>query len=264
MLIAQLSDPHIRPKGVLYHGVVDSNAGLVAAIEHLVALDRRPDLVLLTGDLVDHGQPAEYDALREILAELPIPFLVIPGNHDDRENFRAAFADHAYLPRSGPLHYCVDDHPVRIVGLDSTVPGDHHGHIDDAGLDWLAGTLSEDPTKPTLVMLHHPPFVCGIPYLDEYRYFDGAALRGVIERFDNVELVLCGHVHRAMLKRWAGTVICACPSTATQIDLALVASAQPSSHSGPRAFMLHLWDEHAGLISHTSQIGEFEGPYAFA
>lgn len=264
MLIAHLSDLHVRPKGVLYHGVVDSNARLAEAVAHVLAIDPHPDLVLFSGDLVDHGEPAEYDALREILVGLPMPFLVIPGNHDDRENFRAAFADHDYLPRRGPLHYCFDDFPVRVIGLDSTVPGSHHGHLDNAGLDWLATTLSQDPAKPTLIMLHHPPFVCGIPYLDEYRYFEGDALRAVIERFDNVEIVLCGHVHRSMLRRWAGTVICSCPSTTTQIDLQLAASALPSSHDGPRAFMLHQWNERDGLVSHTHQIGDFAGPYPFA
>lgn len=134
MLIAQLSDPHVRPRGVLYQEVVDSNRGFAEAIEHVLALDTRPDLVLITGDLVDKGQPAEYATVRDILAALPIPYVVIPGNHDDRENFRAAFADHRYLPARGPLHYCVDDHPVRIIGLDSTIPGRHHGHIDQVGL----------------------------------------------------------------------------------------------------------------------------------
>jgi 3',5'-cyclic-AMP phosphodiesterase len=264
MLIAQLSDPHVRPKGVLYQGVVDSNALLVEAIDHVVGMDRRPDLVLFTGDLVDGGRPEEYATLRQILVGLPIPYLVIPGNHDDRENLRKAFSDHEYLPRHGPLHYCVDDYPVRIIGLDSTVPGMHHGHVDPEGLDWLACTLARDRNKPTLLMLHHPPFVCGIPYMDEYRYFEEGELRAVIERFDNVEMVLCGHVHRSMLKRWANTVVCACPSTATEIDLRLLTSAEPASHVGPRACMLHLWDERNGLVSHTSQIGHFEGPYPFA
>jgi len=113
-------------------------------------------------------------------------------------------------------------------------------------------------------MLHHPPFVSGIPYMDEYRYFEEGGLRAVIERFDNVEMVLCGHVHRSMLKRWANTVVCACPSTATEIDLRLLTSAEPASHVGPRACMLHLWNERDGLVSHTSQIGHFEGPYPFA
>lgn len=167
-------------------------------------------------------------------------------------------------PRRGPLHYCVDEHPVRIIGLDSTVPGQHHGHLDRDGLEWLADTLATDSTKPTLLMLHHPPFVSGIDFMDQYRYFEGADLRAVVERVDNVEIVLCGHVHRSMLKRWANTVVCACPSTATEIDLSLTPSAEPSSHGGPRGCMLHLWDEREGLTSHTSQIGVFAGPYPFA
>ncbi|KAA0100866.1 phosphodiesterase [Mycolicibacterium sp. P1-18] len=264
MLIAQLSDPHVRPKGVLYHDVVDSNAGLTDAVEHVRALTTTPDLVLVTGDLVDHGEPAEYHQVREILDGLPVPYLVIPGNHDDRENFRRAFADHPYLPRTGPLHFCVDDHPVRIIGLDSTVPGHHHGHLDAAGLDWLATTLARDTTKPTLIMLHHPPFVSGIPYLDEYRYFSGAELAAVVERAPNVEIVVCGHVHRSMVRRWARTVVVTCPSTATQIDLQLEASAAPSSHAGPRGYLLHLWDEREGMISHANHIGVFAGPYPFA
>ncbi|MDX1889253.1 phosphodiesterase [Mycolicibacterium sp. 050158] len=264
MLIAHLSDPHVRPHGVLYQGVVDSNARLAEAVARVWAMDPRPDLVLLGGDLVDHGQPAEYAALREILAALPIPMLVIPGNHDDRENLRAAFADHAYLPRSGPLHYCVDEHPVRVVALDSTVPGHHHGHLDEASLEWLAATLARDPDKPTLLMLHHHPIPCGIEYLDEYRYFDGDALRQVVEGVDNVEIVLCGHVHRSMLTRWAGTVLSSCPSTATEIDLDLTADAQPSSHGGPRGFMLHRFDAGQGLVSHTIQLGDFGQAHPFA
>lgn len=263
MLIAQLSDTHVRPTGVLYHGVTDSNQALVDAIDHVLALDRRPDLVLFTGDLVDEGRPEEYEALRGILATLTIPYLVIPGNHDDRENLRKAFSDHPYLPRSGPLHFCVDDHPVRIIGLDSTVPGEHHGHIDAEGLDWLGDVLSSDADKPTVLVLHHHPFSSGIAYLDDYAYHDGAQLQSIVARFDNVDIVLCGHVHRPMIKRWANTVICASPSTTTQIDLVLAGS-QPSSHVGPRACMLHLWDDDHGLISHISHIGHFDGPYPFA
>lgn len=265
MLIAQLSDLHVRPKGeLLYGGIVDSNQALADALDHVLAMDRRPDLVLFTGDLVDEGRPAEYEMLREILAALPIPHLVIPGNHDDRDNLRTAFHDHAYLPREGPLHYCVDDHPVRIIGLDSNVSGVHHGHIDDDGLAWLADVLASDTTKPTLLMLHHPPFASGIWYMDQYRYFDGNALKAVIERFDNVEAVLCGHVHRSIQRRWANTVAIVCPSVVTSIDLGLTADATPSSHAGPRGYLAHLWNEQDGLVSHACQIGDFDGPYRFA
>src|SRR5260370_8747784 len=108
MLIAQLSDPHLRPEGVLYQDVVDSNAMFAAAVAHLNALDQRPDLVLLSGDLVDKGQADEYANLRKLLAGLSIPMLVIPGNHDDREAFPKAFSDHAYLPATAPINNVPD------------------------------------------------------------------------------------------------------------------------------------------------------------
>lgn len=264
MLIAQLSDPHIRPKGELYQGVADSNRMFAEAIAHLHALDRRPDVVLITGDLVDEGAPAEYAMARELLSASSIPFFVIPGNHDQREHFRAAFQDQAYLPAAGPLHWCSDDHPVRLIGLDSCPPGQHHGQIDTQGLAWLAGVLAQDRVKPTVLLLHHPPFWSGIPYMDKYRYLDADPLEAVVRSAPNIERVLCGHVHRTMLRRWGGTVLCSCPSTTTEIDLQFAADARPQSHIGPRGCMLHLWDEAHGMVSHVSHIGDFLGPYGFA
>jgi len=264
MLIAQISDPHIRPAGQLYQGVADSNRMFEEAIDHLHGLDRKPDLVLLTGDLVDDGRPDEYAQVRHLLAKLTIPYLVIPGNHDHRENFRAAFADHAYLPAEGALHYCIDDHAVRIVALDSCIPGLHHGGIDAQGLAWLQRTLETDRIKPTLLMLHHPPFMSGIPYMDTYRYMDTAPLEVIVRSASNIELVLCGHVHRTMLRRWAGTVVCSCPSSTTEIALQLAADAAPASFMGRPGCMLHLWNEAHGMVSHVSHIGKMQGPYPFA
>ena len=263
VLIAQLSDIHVSPKGQLYKGVADSNRMLGDAIKHLHGLDRRPDLVLLTGDLVDEGHPDEYAVVLEMLGELTIPYFVMPGNHDHRENFRAAFASHTYLPLDGPMHYCVDSHPVRIVALDSCQPGLHHGHIDAAGLSWLHATLEADRHKPRVVVMHHPPFVPGISYLDEYRCIDGESLEALLRSFSNVEAVLCGHVHRPMARRWAGTIVLACPSTTTEIALQLRPNAEPRSYMGPPACMLHLWDGVHGLVSHTSYIGKYPGPYPF-
>lgn len=264
MLIGHLSDPHVRPRGQLYQGVVDSNQRLREAIHHLLQADRQPDVVLVTGDLVDEGRPDEYAVARAVLDEFGLPCYVIPGNHDDREALRSAFADWGYLPAQGPLHYCIDIHPVRIVAIDSCVPGKHHGHVDAAGLHWLSTVLQADPVRPTIVMLHHPPFACGIPYLDAYRYFDSASMAAVLMQHTNIERVLCGHVHRPMLRRWAHTVACACPSTATEIDLQWQAGAAPRSHDGPTGLMLHWWEPTLGMVSHLSQPGAFEGPYAFA
>jgi len=264
MLIAQLSDLHVRPKGVLYQGVVDSNRMLGDAIRHVHTLDRRPDLVLLTGDLVDEGRLDEYSMARELLADLAIPYLIIPGNHDHRENFRASFADHSYLPKRGPIHYCVDDFPVRIVALDVCVPGKHHGEVDQAALTWLISILLSDRVKPTVLMMHHPPFISGIPYMDEYGCRNAEDLASLLSDFGNIEAVLCGHVHRSMMRRWAGTIVCSSPSTVTEIALQLLPSASPLSYAGPPGYMLHLWKEGQGMVSHTIHLGEFAGPYPFA
>ncbi len=263
MLIAQLSDIHIRPDGQLYKGLVDSNRMFAQAIQHLGQLDRRPDLVLISGDLVDEGTPGEYDMLLRLLRELTIPFVVLPGNHDSREALRRAFRGHTYLPIAGPLDFCIDDHPVRIIGLDSCVAGRHHGELDSASLRWLRDVLSAERTKPTLVFLHHPPFVCGIPYLDEYSLREPAALEAVIAGAANVEAVLCGHVHRVMFRRWANTVIAACPSTTTQIALQMRHGASPQSFAGPAQCLLHLWSPAEGLVSHVSDIDSHPGPYPF-
>jgi 3',5'-cyclic AMP phosphodiesterase CpdA len=168
MLIAQLSDPHVCAPGLLYKGVADSNQLFSEAIEHLHRLDRQPDLVLITGDLTDEGRPEEYLVFRELIRALKLPYLLMPGNHDHRLNFRQALADVGYLPNQGALHYCIDDHPLRIVALDSCQPGKHHGLIDDEGLRWLAQTLSGNRRKPTLLAIHHPPFESGIKYIDDY------------------------------------------------------------------------------------------------
>jgi len=263
MLLAQISDLHVRPTGELYKDAVDSNRMCADAIDHLNRLDPRPDLVLITGDLVDEGLQAEYDSLRGLLAKLDLPYLLMAGNHDDREVLARSFAEHAYLPARGAKHYLIDRHPVRIVALDTTVPGDHHGEVDEAGLAWLEQALQATRGAPTVVLMHHPPIACGIAYIDKYMCRQPERIAAVIGRFSHVERVLCGHVHRPILQRWAGTLLCCCPSTATQIALQLRPDARPASFREPPACLLHWWREGV-MVTHTSYIGRFDGPYPFA
>jgi Icc protein len=263
--IAQISDPHVRPPGMLYKGVVDANAALAAAVRQINALDPLPDLVLLTGDVTEDGEPAAYDAARGILAALRPRLLVIPGNHDDRTAFRAAFYDHRHLPAQGPLHY-VDEAcgPMRVAALDVTVPGAHHGETDAAGLRWLEQVLASAPDRPTIVMMHQPPLCTGVPYLDKYRCFGAERLAEVVSRFPAVERVLCGHVHRLMQMRFAGTLLCTAPSTATAIALRPCADAAPASFIEPPGFLLHHWQVGSGMVTHSVPIGTFPGPFPFA
>lgn len=263
MLIAQLSDPHLRTGGVLYKGIVDSAATFRAAIRQVVQLRPRPDLVVLTGDLVDEGTAAEYAVAMDLLAALDLPFVAIPGNHDERAGFRQAFAGRAWLPAEGPIHVVAGDHgPVRVLGLDVTVPGEHHGMVDDAAATWLTAALAAEPERPTLLLLHQPPIMSGIPYLDEFRCFGEARLAEIVARFPAIVRIACGHVHRFMLADFAGRSLCTAPSTATAIALRLDPDARPASYLEPPGFLLHHWSG-AGLVTHLVPIGSFPGPYDF-
>ncbi|MCK0196706.1 phosphodiesterase [Ancylobacter sp. 6x-1] len=264
MLIAQLSDPHLRPAGRLYQRLVDSNALFAQAVAQLRTLVPAPDLVLLTGDVVEEGTAEDYAFARTLLAQLPAPLLVLPGNHDARAAFRAAFADHAHLPAQGSLHFAVDHGPLRIVGLDVTVPGEHHGVVDEAAAGWLEATLAAAPERPTLLMMHQPPIRSGISCIDAYRCFGEVRLAAVIARHPQVERVLCGHVHRAMQARFGGTLLMTAPSTCTAIGLRLDTGEEEGvSFLEPPAFLLHRWSAEEGLVTHHVPIGRFPGPLPF-
>ena len=264
MWIAQISDPHVRSKGVLYKGVVDTNATLAAAVAQINALDPLPDLVLLSGDIVDEGDPDEYAVAAPILAALKPRLLLIPGNHDDRSALRAAFPGHAYLPPDGPMQYQDTIGPVRVIALDVTVPGFHHGDFTDRAADWLAATLAEDPDRPTLIMMHQPPIETGIPYLDKYNCRGADRLAAIVSRYPAIERILCGHVHRAMQTRYAGTLLCCAPSTGTTIALRTQPGAPPASFAEPPGFLLHHWRPGLGTLTHALPVGRFPGPFPFA
>jgi Icc protein len=203
--------------------------------------------------------------LQQLLAPLRSPVLAIPGNHDDREVFRQTFASHDYIPRAGPINYVVDGYgPMRIVAVDVTIPDLHHGSFDDAHAEWLENVLASDPTRPTLIMLHQPPFDIAVPYLDAYLCRNGGRLSEIIARYPAVERIVCGHVHRHMQLRFGGTLICTAPSTTTAISLQIRPDALPQSYVEPPAFLLHHWRSEVGLITHFVPIGTFAGPYPFA
>ena len=265
MLIAQLSDPHLRPKGVLYQGVVDSNAQFEAAIGQLNRLSPQPDLVLISGDITEEAAPAEYALARELIAAIRQPLLVIPGNHDEREAFRRSFADLGSIPeparcisrpansvRCGSLAW-TSQCPVFITAISTT----------RRRFGWNM-QLAAEPDRPTIVMMHQPPFATGISYVDDYWCRNGERLAGLIARFPHVERVACGHVHRFMQVRFGGTLLCTAPSTASAIALRLDADAEPASYLEPPAFLLHHWKEDAGLVTHLVPVGTFPGPFDFA
>jgi 3',5'-cyclic-AMP phosphodiesterase len=263
MLIAQITDTHISTPGSVNDRYFRTPEHLERAVAHLNRLAPRPDVVLATGDLVERGEPEEYARLRAILDRLAMPLYVIPGNHDSREHLAYAFADRGYLPARGEfLHYTVEEWPVRLVGLDTQVPGQPGGALCPERLAWLDARLGEAPPQPTLVFMHHPPFVTGLAAMDGMGLEGKEALAAVIRRHPQVERIACGHVHRPMTRRFAGTVATTCPATAHQIALELRPAERLSVVMEPPACTLHLWlGADAGLVSHVSVIGDERPPF---
>ncbi|MDR9878422.1 phosphodiesterase [Pseudomonas allii] len=264
-LVAQISDLHLKAGQRLTYGVVDTLGALRRAVDHLNASHPRPDIVVISGDLVDFGRADEYAVLHPELARLHMPCYLVPGNHDNRGPLLEAFRDHAYLPLSaeGPLDWVVDDHPLRLIGLDSTIPGAHGGQLLDSQLHWLDEQLALRPDAPTLLILHHPPFISGIGHMDREPFINAAALEHVVARHPQVERLLCGHLHRPMQRRFGGSLSCVCPGTSHQIVLDLQEAAPAHFNLEPAGYLLHRWEAQQGLISHNGVFGEYPGPYPF-
>jgi Icc protein len=264
MIIVQLSDLHVCPPGVLAYGRVPTNDMLREAIEHVNALRPRADVVLATGDLVHAGDAEEYATLRRLLAELEAPVYLVPGNHDDRNNLRQVFADSDYLPDAGDfLHYAVADYPVRLIGLDTVVPGKAGGELCERRLAWLQEALEAAPDRPTVVFMHHPPFRTNIDHMDVIGLEGAAPMGRLVARHPQIERILCGHLHRPIQVRWNGTLASTAPSTAHQVVLDLRRGAEGAFALEPPGFQVHVWSRDTGIVSHTAHVGRFDGPHLF-
>jgi Icc protein len=253
MIIAQITDTHLLPEGRKLADLIDTNAQLEAAVSGLNGLSTPADVVLVTGDLVDDGAPESYAALRERLAALTSPFYLIPGNHDRRQALVEAFPDHAYLPRTGFLQYAIEDHAVRLIGLDTQVEGEDGGALCEERLAWLDAALAAERDRPTLIFMHHPPFESGIRWMDEMGLSGASGLRAVLGGHPQVRLVVCGHIHRPFHSTLGGVPVAVAPSTAWQVHLDLAPEALPHAAVEPAAAFLHVWNGEA-FVTHTSYV----------
>ncbi|MEO1351406.1 MAG: phosphodiesterase [Cyanobacteria bacterium J06635_15] len=263
MIIAQISDLHVKRLGEKAYGVVDTNGFVERAIAHLNQHPPRPDVVIATGDLVDDGSVEEYAQLKKLLSPLEMPVYLAMGNHDERSALRQSFPEHTYLAKDGFVHYVIDDYPVRLIVLDTVVPNEGYGLLDAPRLAWLDQHLAQDLTKPTIVFMHHPPFRTKIDFMDGLMCQGGDALAGVIAQYPNIERIACGHLHRVIQTRWAGTVAAIAPSVAHQVTLTLQKSEPIGFTYEPPGFYLHVWSDTTGLVTHTVPIGDFEA-YSYA
>lgn len=263
MQIAQITDLHVQAEGDRAYGIVDTNALVKEAIAHLNQLSPRPDCVVATGDLVHLGTVAEYEQLKVLLADLDIPVYLLPGNHDRHEFLRQVFDDCDYWPKSGDyLHYAVETSELRLLMLDTVVPGEGGGELDGPRLSWLRSQLELEGDRPIVIFMHHPPFDTGIAMMDRIGLNGRDRFADLISQHPQVERVACGHLHRAIHRRWAGTIASTQPSLVHQVALDLHPDAEGRFFMEPPAYTLHVWDGNS-LVSHSIFVGKFDGPHRF-
>lgn len=264
-LLLQLSDLHIREPGRLAYGRLDTAPYLRQAVDTVLRMPQRPDAVVVTGDLTDFGRPAEYGHLRDLLAPLgAMPLYLLPGNHDDREQLRASFPEHAYLGEEGFVQYSVPVGGLQLIALDTVVPGASEGGLCEARLAWLERQLEAHRGRPVVIAMHHPPFRTLIGHMDAIGLLEGAeALEAIVARHANVERVVCGHLHRAIQVRFGGTLAATVPSPAHQVCLDLAPDAASAWTLEPAGFAVHALPQDGRLVSHIAASGTYPGPYPF-
>jgi 3',5'-cyclic AMP phosphodiesterase CpdA len=269
MLIAQITDTHISARGKKAYSLASMAENLTRCIEHINQLKPRPDLALITGDITYSDQQDEYHRAASLLAQLDMPWFVIPGNHDSRKNLLASF-DAVNCPlaqqdlAAGFVNYVIDEFPVRLIALDSTRDGDHPGgEICETRAAWLEQQLSSLSDKPTIIFIHHPPVKMGMLETDKDGFIGAQRLGAIVEKYPCIERLICGHVHLPMFARWRGTIVSTAPSIGLELRLDLTMKRPSQFYLAEPAYMLHHWTTSRDLVTHTVSIKEKPGPYSF-
>ncbi|MDR1935269.1 MAG: phosphodiesterase, partial [Candidatus Accumulibacter sp.] len=253
MRVMQLSDFHVRGDDRLSFRVVDTHHCLDVAVAHLKNLAQPPDVLVLTGDLADNGDPNAYRILHAAVSSLAWPTYAIPGNHDRRDRMRDILPEWCPAdPDVAPyLCYTVEDGPLRLVMIDSMHPGSHDGHCHPPVMAWLDKTLARKPDAPTLLFMHHPPFATGLPVMD-VAVENVDALAAILRKNPQTRLC-CGHIHRPISSQWMGIMAVTAPAVSMQMELDLGEKGGDEFRLETPGYLLHHWKQ-GTLNTHVCQI----------
>ena len=264
MILVQLTDLHLRPRGHAAYRTAETNMLTERAMRAVARMSVRPDAIVISGDLTDNGLESEYEVLSEMLERLiSVPVYVIPGNHDRREVMQDALS---HLPGVSEhpdfIQYAVDVHDVRLVMLDTVIPGSSAGELCARRLEWLEATLASEPDRATIVVMHHPPFQCGIGHMDAISLRNRDQFAAVIARHPQVQRILGGHHHRQITMPVAHAIASISPSVAHQVEFTI--GDDPGFWNlEPPAFQLLLTMPEGSIASHTVYVEDFPGPFPF-
>ena len=196
--ILQLSDlhlmtnPEVKLKGVQTRGITE---GVINEVRRGIDAERWSfDRFVITGDLAHDEQRETYLVLRELLGDLLPQCLLLPGNHDSRPFMREIFPE-LFAPHEDFLTFAVSVGDWRLIGLDSHIPGEVPGYVDQQQLGWLGDQLREHADQPTVLFLHHPPFDVGSAWVDAIRLQNADELLQCVTSAIQLKAICAGHVH---------------------------------------------------------------------
>jgi Icc protein len=243
-VVAHLSDPHLLAFGARQYGVVDTEAGVVRALERLAHVHPRPQALVFTGDLADKAEPAAYLRLRELVepaaAAMGAQVVWVMGNHDER----APYAEGLFGESGdGTQDRVYDVAGLRIVSLDTSVPGYHHGEVTDEQLAWLGDVLATPARHGTLLALHHPPIP--VPMLraaEIIELIDQDRLAAVVAGTD-VRAILGGHFHFTSHSTFAGIPVSVASASCYTSDPAPVQRFVSGVDGHQAVNVVHLYDD---------------------
>jgi Icc protein len=207
-VIAHVSDIHID-------GTDRATGRTARVMEYLRGFAGSLDVILITGDLADHGTEAEYEGVRTVTTA-PVPVLLCPGNHDARPPYRKALLDEE--PADGPINRAHRVGDVTFLMADSSIPGDDAGRLGDETIAWLDAELAAGD-GPAFVCFHHPPVPLHMTLLDSIRMFDTDGLADLVRRHPRIVALLCGHAHTPAATTFAGRPLLVAPGVASTVKL---------------------------------------------
>lgn len=253
--VVQLTDMHVIDP--LNHDelFVDVNGRMAEAVTAINAETPVIDVVLATGDLTNWGRVEQYEQLMDLLGPLEAPVLAIPGNHDDRSRLRGCFPDLPWVDASHASWDMVVNNHIRIIGLDSTVPGEGGAAFDAEREAWLSDALAQEPgegVEQTILAMHHPPFLSGIQWMDDSGFENLDRLVSILDE-SSIDRILCGHLHRPVQSAVGGIPAMVGVSTVQHIALDFAEDAPIALIKDPAGYQIHRFDGDQSL-THTRYI----------
>ncbi len=241
--LLHLSDPHLMGGPDPLYGAVDSEAKLIQLFDEVLASGARPEAVIFTGDLADKGDPEAYAKLRAIVdpacEEMGAKVIWAMGNHDNRANFRAGLLDEPANDAPVDRSYFING--LRIITMDTSVPGYHHGELSEGQLEWLTCELETPAPDGTILALHHPPVpsVLDLSVLVELR--DQGSLAAVVRNSD-VRTILAGHLHYSTTASFAGIPVSVASASCYTQDLNVAVGGTRGRDGGQAFNLVHVYE----------------------